>query len=168
MNRDEPRPVVLFAEKGQPEQIAAALEAGVAAYVVEGLSPAKVRPVLEVVCSAGFGKARPRDQHARRAGGPGDQREIRRRVEGHARIDHGIDCEHRQACHQQRLAIARGEDGGQQAASNGRGRSLPRAMAARERHVAWPADCPGPGADTGGSRASACGVQRRSRSRLWP
>ncbi len=48
LNRDEPRPVVLFAEKGQPEQIAAALEAGVAAYVVEGLSPAKVRPVLEV------------------------------------------------------------------------------------------------------------------------
>lgn len=48
LNRDEPRPVVLFAEKGQPEQIAAALEAGVAAYVVEGLSPAKVRPVIDV------------------------------------------------------------------------------------------------------------------------
>ena len=48
LNRDEPRPVVLFAEKGAPEQIAAALDAGVAAYVVEGLSPAKVRPVLEV------------------------------------------------------------------------------------------------------------------------
>lgn len=48
LNRDEPRPVVLFAEKGAPEQIAAALEAGVVAYVVEGLSPVKVRPVLEV------------------------------------------------------------------------------------------------------------------------
>ncbi len=48
LNRDEPRPVVLFAEKGAPEQIAMALEAGVAAYVVEGLAPAKVRPVLEV------------------------------------------------------------------------------------------------------------------------
>ena len=48
LNRDDPRPVVLFAEKGAPEQIAAALDAGVAAYVVEGLSPAKVRPVLEV------------------------------------------------------------------------------------------------------------------------
>ena len=31
--RDEPRPVVLFAERGEPEQIEAALEAGVAAYV---------------------------------------------------------------------------------------------------------------------------------------
>lgn len=48
LNRDEPRPVVLFAERGAPEQIEAALEAGVAAYVVEGLAPARVRPVLEV------------------------------------------------------------------------------------------------------------------------
>jgi response regulator NasT len=48
LNRDEPRPVVLFAERGDPEQIEAALEAGVAAYVVEGLAPARVRPVLEV------------------------------------------------------------------------------------------------------------------------
>jgi response regulator NasT len=48
LNRDEPRPVVLFAERGAPEQIEAALEAGVAAYVVEGLAPARVRPVIEV------------------------------------------------------------------------------------------------------------------------
>lgn len=48
LHRDEPRPVVLFAERGAPEQIEAALEAGVAAYVVEGLAPARVRPVLEV------------------------------------------------------------------------------------------------------------------------
>jgi len=46
--RDEPRPVVLFAGKGEPEQIEAALEAGVAAYVVEGLLPSRVRPVLDV------------------------------------------------------------------------------------------------------------------------
>lgn len=48
LHRDEPRPVVLFATKGEPEQIEAALEAGVAAYVVEGLAPSRVRPVLEV------------------------------------------------------------------------------------------------------------------------
>jgi response regulator NasT len=48
LNRDEPRPVVLFAERGEPEQIEAALEAGVAAYVVEGLAPTRVRPVIEV------------------------------------------------------------------------------------------------------------------------
>jgi response regulator NasT len=48
LNRDEPRPVVLFANRGEPEQIEAALEAGVAAYVVEGLAPARVRAVIEV------------------------------------------------------------------------------------------------------------------------
>src|SRR3954454_23873116 len=48
LHRDEPRPVVLFADKAEPEQIEAALEAGVAAYVVEGMAPARVRPVIEV------------------------------------------------------------------------------------------------------------------------
>lgn len=48
LNRDEPRPVVLFANRGEPDQIEAALEAGVAAYVVEGLTPTRVRPVIEV------------------------------------------------------------------------------------------------------------------------
>lgn len=48
LHRDEPRPVVLFAERGEPEQIEAAIEAGVAAYMVEGLAPARVRPVVEV------------------------------------------------------------------------------------------------------------------------
>ncbi|WP_426956647.1 ANTAR domain-containing response regulator [Muricoccus radiodurans] len=48
LNRNEPRPVVLFASRGEPDQIEAALEAGVAAYVVEGLAPARVRPVVEV------------------------------------------------------------------------------------------------------------------------
>lgn len=48
LHRDEPRPVVLFIERAAPEQIEAALEAGVAAYVVEGLSPSRVRPVIEV------------------------------------------------------------------------------------------------------------------------
>ncbi len=48
LHRDEPRPVVVFAAKGEPDQIEAAIEAGVAAYVVEGLSPTRVRPVIEV------------------------------------------------------------------------------------------------------------------------
>lgn len=48
LHQDEPRPVVLFANRGEPEQIEAALEAGVAAYVVEGLAPNRVGPVVEV------------------------------------------------------------------------------------------------------------------------
>jgi response regulator NasT len=48
LHRDEPRPVVVFAARGEPDQIEAALDAGVAAYVVEGLAPSRVRPVIEV------------------------------------------------------------------------------------------------------------------------
>ncbi len=48
LHRDEPRPVVVFAARGEPDQIEAAIEAGVAAYVVEGLAPTRVRPVIEV------------------------------------------------------------------------------------------------------------------------
>jgi response regulator NasT len=48
LHRDEPRPVVVFAARGEPDQIEVAIEAGVAAYVVEGLSPGRVRPVIEV------------------------------------------------------------------------------------------------------------------------
>lgn len=48
LHRDEPLPVVLFAAKAGPEQVEAALDAGVAAYVMEGLAPDRLRPVLEV------------------------------------------------------------------------------------------------------------------------
>lgn len=42
------RPVVMFAQDGRAETIRAAVEAGVAAYVVNGLQPDRVRPVIEV------------------------------------------------------------------------------------------------------------------------
>lgn len=42
------RPVVMFAQDGRAETIRAAVEAGVAAYVVDGLQPDRVRPVIEV------------------------------------------------------------------------------------------------------------------------
>jgi response regulator NasT len=48
LHHDEPRPVVVFAARGEPDQIEAAIEAGVAAYVVDGLAPHRLRPVLEV------------------------------------------------------------------------------------------------------------------------
>ena len=48
LQRDEPRPVVMFVDQSDPERIGAALEAGVAAYVIEGLSPRRVRPVVDV------------------------------------------------------------------------------------------------------------------------
>jgi response regulator NasT len=42
-----PRPVVMFADRSEPGLAEEAVRAGVAAYVVDGLAPARVRPVLE-------------------------------------------------------------------------------------------------------------------------
>ena len=43
-----PRPVVMFADRSEPGLAEQAIRAGVAAYIVDGLSPARVRPILEV------------------------------------------------------------------------------------------------------------------------
>ena len=43
-----PRPVVMFVDRSEPALAEAAVHAGVAAYVVDGLAPARVRSVLEV------------------------------------------------------------------------------------------------------------------------
>lgn len=43
-----PRPVVMFVDRSAPGLADAAIEAGVAAYVVDGLSAKRVQPVLEV------------------------------------------------------------------------------------------------------------------------
>jgi response regulator NasT len=45
------RPVVMFVDRSEPGLAEAAVRAGVAAYVVAGLSPARVRDVLEVAMS---------------------------------------------------------------------------------------------------------------------
>ena len=46
-----PRPVVMFVDRSTPGLAEAAVEAGVAAYVVDGLSAKRVRPVPEVALS---------------------------------------------------------------------------------------------------------------------
>lgn len=45
---DHGRPVVMFAQDGSVEAIRAALDAGVSAYVVDGLTPDRVKPVVDV------------------------------------------------------------------------------------------------------------------------
>lgn len=49
--RNAPRPVVMFTQDGASETIRAAVKAGVSAYVVDGLSPERIRPILEVACA---------------------------------------------------------------------------------------------------------------------
>jgi two-component system, response regulator / RNA-binding antiterminator len=46
--RDERRPIVLFTNDDDTSQVGAAIAAGVSAYVVAGLAPDRIRPVLEV------------------------------------------------------------------------------------------------------------------------
>lgn len=43
-----PRPVVMFVDRSEPDAAKQAVLAGVAAYVVDGLAPARVRSVLDV------------------------------------------------------------------------------------------------------------------------
>lgn len=44
----QPRPIALFVDQSDPATIAAAMEAGVSAYVVKGLAKDRVRSVLDV------------------------------------------------------------------------------------------------------------------------
>ena len=43
-----PRPVVMFAKKSDARMIRKALRAGVSAYIVDGLSPQRLEPIMEV------------------------------------------------------------------------------------------------------------------------
>ena len=48
VNREAPRPVVIFASESDADVIRAAVRAGVSAYVVDGLDPQRIQPVIEV------------------------------------------------------------------------------------------------------------------------
>lgn len=43
-----PRPVVLFSDDGKDEAIRAALKAGVSAYIVDGISPSRLDPIMRI------------------------------------------------------------------------------------------------------------------------
>lgn len=48
MSETAPRPVVLFTEDAQHEAIRAALRAGVSAYIVDGIAPERLDPIMRV------------------------------------------------------------------------------------------------------------------------
>lgn len=48
VHRNLPRPIVLFAENCEPATIRQAVHAGVTSYVVDGLSPQRLKPILDV------------------------------------------------------------------------------------------------------------------------
>jgi response regulator NasT len=55
VSRDEPRPIVMFSSDDAPDSIRDAVRAGVSAYVVNGLDPARVKSIVEVAV-ARFGE----------------------------------------------------------------------------------------------------------------
>ena len=60
LHRDNPHPVVMFAGEGDTDAIERAVRAGVSAYVVDGLNPARVKTIVDVAI------ARFREYHALR------------------------------------------------------------------------------------------------------
>jgi response regulator NasT len=48
LNRKHPRPIVMFTNDGDRSTIALAVQSGVTAYVVDGMAPDRIRPILEV------------------------------------------------------------------------------------------------------------------------
>lgn len=48
ISRDCPRPIVMFTQDGNSGAIQDAVRAGVSAYVVDGLKPERVKPILDV------------------------------------------------------------------------------------------------------------------------
>ena len=47
INRDDPRAIVMFCQDDANESITAAVKAGVSAYVVDGLHPHRIKPILQ-------------------------------------------------------------------------------------------------------------------------
>ena len=45
---ERPHPIVMFSQDGNPDMIKATIEVGVSAYVVDGLRPERIRPVVDV------------------------------------------------------------------------------------------------------------------------
>jgi response regulator NasT len=48
VSETNPRPIVMFVDNAEPDQVEDALRAGVAAYVAEGMEPARIRTILDL------------------------------------------------------------------------------------------------------------------------
>lgn len=48
LNQHNPKPVIMFSEEGDSQVISQAIQAGVSAYIVDGLNPHRVKPILDV------------------------------------------------------------------------------------------------------------------------
>ena len=81
VSQDEPRPIVMVSDDGQPTAIRAAIKAGVSAYVVEGIDAAKLESVL-AVAQARFEADQALKQQVRVAEGKLNERKTVERAKG--------------------------------------------------------------------------------------
>lgn len=81
VSQDEPRPIVMVSDDGQPTAIRAAIKAGVSAYVVEGIDVAKLESVL-AVAQARFEADQALKQQVRVAEGKLNERKTVERAKG--------------------------------------------------------------------------------------
>lgn len=106
LNHQMPRPVVVFSEDGGDDPMRRALKAGVSAYVVAGLQPARLAPVLQVAI-ARFEQDLALRQELNRAQAQLSARKRIERAKGILMSEQGLDEE---AAYQRlrRLAMDRG------------------------------------------------------------
>ena len=48
MNKDMPRPIAMFTQEDGRDNIRDAVKAGVSAYIIDGLDPKRIKPIVEV------------------------------------------------------------------------------------------------------------------------
>lgn len=48
ITEERPRPIVMFVDQSDEQAIAEAMRAGISAYVIDGLNPRRVKPILDV------------------------------------------------------------------------------------------------------------------------
>jgi response regulator NasT len=106
-NERSPRAVVVFTDDDAPEPMRDALAAGVSAYVVAGLQPARLEPVLRVAM-ARFAQDRALRDQLEAAQAQLSQRKLIERAKGLLMREFGLD-EERAHAHLRKLAMDRGE-----------------------------------------------------------
>jgi response regulator NasT len=92
ITRHQPRPTVMFVDRSDSESIRAAVHAGVSAYVVGGLSPERVRPILEVAI-ARFSEFQALRQELDSAKSSLEERKVIERAKGLLMKSRGLDEE---------------------------------------------------------------------------
>ena len=81
VSRDDPRPIVMFTDDANSDTIQAAIKAGVTAYIVAGMQPERLKPILEVA-QARFEADRALREELKTAQGRLAERKIIERAKG--------------------------------------------------------------------------------------